>query len=550
MAAGGLLSEGMWKAITAGAHPSATFRCWNGRTYEEAPWPAVVRDAEHMTVGLRRAGVRPGTNVACLLTNSAHTVRGLLGVWLAGGAVASLPIPSRGMTADEYTAQLLAICERLDSPVLLVDEEFLPALSDDLTRAQAVRAWQSFMETGKVEHSPPGDDDVAFIQYSSGSTSMPKGCMLTPRAIEAQIDLLNGLFQPVSPAHEVGYSWMPLSHDMGMFGGLLSTWLYGASFVMSTPQRFMFAPSTWLTEIAHFGATITGGPDTALRLAARSLRPQRLDGDFGRLRVCTIGAERVHADTLEFAIDKLAPYGFPAEALQPAYGMAEAVVAVTGTPTFEAPRHLVLDAIALADGEVEEVPVDHPSATRLVSAGPPGPGAELPGAPTDRVDEIKVRSRSLAIGYHGDPELTAERFRDGVLHTGDLGFVRDGYLYPVGRTDDLVTVAGRNVYTREIEAAVDELGDIREGGSAIVETGGRLALLMELKRPLEDYRGLAEQAGSIALSKAGVALDECVFLPKGSLPKTPSGKTQRHRCRFLLEAGRLEPHSVIDFAAA
>ena len=539
----------LWEALTADPGPSATLRCWVRDRFEEARWSDVVRDAEEMTAGLRRAGVTSGSRVAAILVNSPQTVRGLLAVWLAGGSVASLPTPARGMTAEEYAKQLRAICGQLDPVAFMVDAELEPAIAEQVGDAAVVRSWDSVSGSGRVEPSPPGDDELAFIQYSSGSTSTPKGCMLTTGAIAAQVDLLEDLVRPRRGA-EVGLSWMPLSHDMGMFGGLLACWSYGSPFVLSTPERFMFAPSTWLSDAAEFGATITGGPDIALRLAARAIRPHRLSGPLV-LRVCIIGAERVRAETLAYASERLEPFGFRPEVLMPAYGLAEATVAVTGTPRDEAPRHLTVDAIALGDGEVEEVPEDHPSATRIVSAGPPCKDTELPGASADRVEEILVRSPSLAVGYLGQPELTMERFRDDGLHTGDLGFVRDGHLYPVGRLDDLVSVGGRNVYTREIESEVDGLESVREGCTAIVQRdeGGALALLAELKRPVEDPRRLADEAASIALAKAGVAIDECVFLPKGSIPKTPSGKVQRHRCRHLLDAGRLDPLAIVDFSA-
>ena len=538
----------LFDALADGARRSGTLRCWTGDAFAEAPWTDVVRDAERMTAGLRRAGVEPGTRVAAMLTNTPYVVRGLLGTWLAGGAVASLPMPVRGSDPREYAKLLASACERLEAVVLLADEQLLAALPPELAERTPVLSWESLADSGRVEPSPPGDDDVAFIQYSSGSTSAPKGCMLSPRAIEAQIELLIDLLEP-RPEGDTGVSWLPLSHDMGMFGGLLTPWYHGASLVLSTPQRFMFGPSTWLTDAAQFGATVTMGPDAALHLAARALRPQRMPRDL-ELRVCIIGAERVHAETLALVTERLEPYGFRPEVLMPAYGLAEATLAVTATPLREAPRHLVLDSIALADGTVQEVPDDHPSATRMVSAGPPGLGAEVHGMSADTVGEIRVRARSLASGYFREPELTAERFRDGELLTGDLGFVRDGHLYPVGRLDDLVMVAGRSVYTREIEAEVASLDAVRHGCAAIVESddGGRLVLLAELTRPLDDYRDLADEAAGIAMSKAGVALDTCMWLRKGSLPKTPSGKIQRHRCRYMLGSGAFEPFATVDLA--
>jgi fatty-acyl-CoA synthase len=175
-------------------------------------------------------------------------------------------------------------------------------------------------------------------------------------------------------------------------------------------------------------------------------------------------------------------------------------------------------------------------------------GVELSLSDRDRLGEIGVRSPSLADGYYADEVRTNDHFVDGLLHTSDLGFVRDGVLYPVGRTDDVISVAGRKVYAREIETAVDGLDGVRRGCSTLVGhhdgTHFRLTLFMEIKHSA-DYRGVAEQAASLAMAKAAVALDECVFLDRNSLPKTPSGKIQRHRCRQLLDAGRFEPLATV-----
>jgi fatty-acyl-CoA synthase len=540
----------LWDSLLGSANTDASLHCWVRDHYEEARWSTVVHDAEQMTAGLRRIGVREGTAVAAVLTNTPLAVRGILGVWLAGGTLASLPIPARGMSDAEYAAQLRTICRQLEPAAFLVDEEMLPAIPEDLTEITSVQSWESVAGRGSVEACPPASDQVAFIQYSSGSTRAPKGCMLSTRAIEAQIDLLEDLIKP-SRGDEVTFSWLPLSHDMGMFGSLLSSWSYGSPFVLSTPKRFMFAPSTWLTDAANFGATITGGPDTALRLAARALRPHRLSSAL-QLRVCVVGAERVHAETLDFVAERLRPYGFAPEVLMPAYGMAEAVVAVTGTPREEPPRSIVVDAIALADGRVLEVDAAAPAATHIVSAGPPGLGAELRGLDSDKIAEIRVRAPTLADGYFAEPELTRRRFQNGEVLTGDLGFMRDGHLYPVGRLDDVISIAGRSVYTREIEAAVDVLDGVRPSCVAVLEApeAHRLVLVLELNRSEVDHRALAEECAAIALAKAGVGLDECVFLRKGRLPKTPSGKIQRHRARQMLGVGRLEPVAVVDFGAS
>jgi fatty-acyl-CoA synthase len=537
----------LWDDLTAGT--TRSLHTWVGQSYDSTPWADVVRDAERMTAGLRRAGVGPGTRVATILTNTGASVRGILATWLAGGCLASFPLPARGLSPEEYATQLRTLCSHLEPAAMFLDEAIVGLLPEDLRAAVNARSWESVAGSGAVEPSPPGADDVAFVQFSSGSTSLPKGSMLTPRAISAQLGIIGGMLG-LERSVDVCASWLPLSHDMGIFGCLLAPWVHDMDLWLSTPERFTVAPGSWLGDAAEVGATRTCGTNTALALAARRLRNRGLSAPL-RLRTVILGAERIEWPTLTTALAALEGSGLTAEALMPAYGLAEATLAVTATPQPEAPRFLTVDGVALADAELREVAEDDPVATRIVSSGVPCAGVEVSTEDT-RVSEITVRSASLATGYLGDPARTADRFVDGGFRTGDLGFVRDGYLYPVGRLDDILSIGGRKVYAREIEAAVDDLDGIRRGCSALVSTHDgrqqRLTLLVEARSAGIDLVALADRAAELAMSKAGVVIDRFLVLPKGTVPKTPSGKIQRYRCRELLAADRLESVRTIELS--
>jgi len=520
---------------------------WPDSEPRRVDWSDVVRDAERMTAGLRAAGVRPGTRVASVLTNTPETVRGVLATWLAGGALASLPVPPRGMDAMEYAEQLAVMCRRLRPEVFIVAAQTLAALPEAVVAKFGIRTWESMVDTGRVEASPPGDDEVAFIQYSSGSTSTPKGCMLTPRAIAAQLDLLGHMVDG-RPGYDRVMSWLPLSHDMGMFGGLLTPWFNGWDLYLSSPERFAMAPRTWFGDLARYGGTITTGPTSGLHLAARAWGTRNLSaGDLTRMRVCIVGAERVDWDTLQVAHGVFSRFGMREEVFMPAYGLAESVLAVTATPVDEKPRYVPVDGVALADGEIRPVADDDPMATRVVSAGVPVRGAELPGL-DGTLGEVRIRSASLSTGYWADPERTAASFVDGAFHTNDLGFVSDGHFYPVGRSDDMLSIAGRKVYAREVEQAVDRLEGVRTGCSTLIGGEDGLTLCLEVKPTVTDYKELAALAADVAMAKAAVVLDRCVFLDRNTVPKTPSGKIQRHRCRHLLASGRFAPLAVVDLS--
>jgi fatty-acyl-CoA synthase len=548
-------SEGaLWDRLIGdvGRYGSA-LHCWAGDRYRSESWATLVADAAAMTAGLSRAGVGPGNRVAAVLTNSPQSIKGLLAVWLAGGVVASLPVPARGMAAGEYGKQLIAICEQLEPSAFLVDGDLLDLVPEELRELLGCKTWESYADSGRVSEAPVGDDDIAFIQYSSGSTRSPKGCSLTPRAITAQLEIISEMLD-VRQGTDTVVSWIPLSHDMGLFGCMLNSLWNDLDFYLSTPERFIFSPGTWFSDIAEVGGTLTAGTNTSLYLGARAAGRSKMAGDgLSQLRNCVIAAEPVEWETLEFAAERLGLFGFRPSSLMPAYGLAEATLAVTATPAQERPRRLTVNSLALGDGDLIEVSADDPLVTSIVSAGAPCTGVSLPEVPTNRLGEIVVRSPSLAQGYWSDPVRTKHHFQQGKLRTGDLGFVRDGHLFPVGRMDDVLSVAGRKVYAREIESSVDRIDGVRRGCSTLVAhhdgSQPRLTLFIEPKNVDLDYVDMADAAATVAMSKAAVALDQCVFLNRGQLPKTPTGKIQRHRCRRLLEQNRFAPIATVSLGA-
>ncbi|MGI8335636.1 AMP-binding protein [Actinomadura scrupuli] len=528
--------DSLWESLLTARR--GQFHCWTGARFTSVGWDEVVADARRMATGLRAIGVRPGVRVATILTNTPLAVRGTLATWLAGGAVASLPVPARGMSAEEYVEQIVGICRRVGSPVLLTDGALLGAFPDRVHAETGLTAWESVRSGPALEAEPPGDDELAFIQYSSGSTGSPKGCMLTPRAIAAQLALILDMSDS-DPDREKVVSWLPLSHDMGMFGCLMYPWAYDMPLVLSTPERFMLGGRSWFGDLADFGGTMTAGTNTAVYLAARAQRGRRLNRRLA-LRTGIIGAERVERSTLLAAVEAFRDSGLSLDVFMPAYGMAEATLAVAATAPEAEPRFLAVDGVELADGRIVPVEPGGPAATWLTGCGPPCRGVDVVETEPGTVSELVVRSPSLAMGYHGDPERTRSRFTADGFRTGDLGFHRDGELYVVGRRDDVISVGGRNVNTREIELAVDALEPVHRGCTAIIDVGGgpkgRLVLVAELRKRDADHGVIADAAARIAMAKAGIALDECVFLSRGSLPKTPSGKIQRYRARQLLLA--------------
>jgi len=524
------------------APKTSTLRTFENGDSVVQPWNDVIARGYRMATGLRRRGLgqRP---VACVLTNSSDVISGMLGIWLNGGAIASLPVPARAMDIREYADQQVAICNRLGTGTLMLERQLIGALAEAIGGRVQLLPWDELEVDRACEPEPPADDEPAFIQFSSGSTGFPKGCILTSAAIESQLQTISDTLELQGP-EDVAVSWLPLSHDMGTFGAMLSSWAFDMGLVLSSPIRFIRDPRTWFEDCAEFGGRVTAGPPAALRTAVRAQATRPLPGAL-QLRTCVLGAEQIPWSVLVDATDAYAPFGLRPEVWMPAYGMAEATLMVAAVDAGELPTALHLDSAALAEGEVNEVPEGAVGATPIVSLGCGRGETSVRAADPSGISEITIASPSLASGYFDDAELTAEVFRDGEFATGDRGFVRDDHLYLVGREDDMLSVAGRNVFVGEIEAAVDILDGVRSGCSTLIDVGQNsrtcLVMLLELRHEEVDYRQLATAASRTAKAKAGLLIDECVFLAKGSLPKTPSGKIQRFRCRHLLASDEFEP---------
>jgi fatty-acyl-CoA synthase len=361
--------------------------------------------------------------------------------------------------------------------------------------------------------------------------------VLTAGAIAAQLSMLAQALR-IDPERDVSVDWVPLSHDMGLFGCLLMTAYWtGTRLVLGTPQRFLTSPQSWFGDLADFQGTISAGPNFALELAARVATLTR-PGPIPLTRL-VLGGERVDAGTIERACDALGPARLPRDAVAPAYGMAEAVLAVSATEPGAGPTVLSLDREALAGGQLIATQPGTPNqpATAVVSAGIPLEGISVDIADGRPVGELRVRTPSQADGYLDLPAVSAERFTDDGFLTGDIGFVRDGHVYVTGRADDLLSVAGRNVYACDIESAITTATAARAGCCAVVDIDGvsepRLVAVLEPAKGHPSFEVMAGAMVEAARAAVGVRLSECVFLPHGQFPKTPTGKVQRFRCREL-----------------
>ena len=408
------------------------------------------------------------------------------------------------------------------------------------------------------------DDDIAFLQYTSGSTALPKGVQVSHGNLVANELLIRHGFGIDLNPDDVIVSWLPLYHDMGLIGGLLQPVFSGVPCVLMSPAYFLARPLRWLEAISEYGGTISGGPDFAYRLCSERVSDSALARlDLSGWRVAYSGSEPIRLDTLERFAEKFAPCGFTPDNFMASYGLAEATLFVAGTPRRRGIPSLRVDDAALAQNRAESG-----QGSAVMSCGVSQPGhAVLIVEPNtlqtladNRVGEVWATGPSIAHGYWRNPEATARTFvqHDGRtwLRTGDLGFLRDGELFITGRLKDLLIVRGHNLYPQDIEQTIErEVEVVRKGRVAAfaVDEGGEegIGIAAEISRsvqkilPPEALIKAIRQAVAEACQQAPSVV---VLLNPGALPKTSSGKLQRSACRSRLADGSLDSYALFPSA--
>lgn len=505
--------------------------------------PQLLLRARRLLTGLRARGGAPGDHVLLLVPRA----RDLLGVFWGGLLGGLVPVPAAPPVGPEDAPRVRAIHARLHDPLVVCD----PA-----SRALVPAEWRvvgpdELLADEPAEPSPGGLDDPAFVQFSSGSTGAPRGVVLTHRNVLS--DLLAVVERQRVTQDDVVVSWMPLHHDMGLAFHVCPL-LVGAAHVLLPTSLFARRPLRWLEVLSRRRATFTGATNFALGLLLRRASAGRLVGlDLSRVRCVLVGAEPISADLLERCALALAPAGLRREALCPAYGLAEATVAVSFGAPGDGPRAHTLVRASLDDpAGVRDAP-PRADGVRVVDLGPPLPGCavrivDATGALVDEgvAGEVLVRGAGVTRSYLDDPEATREVLRpDGWLRTGDLGLLRGGRLLVTGRAKDVIFVHGRNVLAPDLERvveAIDELGPGRAAafGSTEPHSGQeRLVLALHL-RPGQDRDALAAQAAARVSEAARYPVHTVLVLPASAFPRGTSGKLQRHALRRAFEAGDLD----------
>jgi 1-acyl-sn-glycerol-3-phosphate acyltransferase len=523
-------------------------------TYREL-WERSVAVA----AGLRARGVERGATVALMRRTEEGFFSSFFGTLLAGGIPVPLYPPVRADRIEEFARRQAAILRNAGAHLLVTfaaAERAARLLRGSAPELRAVVP----VDRIAVEGAPapplprPSADDPALIQYTSGSTGDPKGVLLTHANVLANLRAISRAIAVT--ADDVGVSWLPLYHDMGLIACWLGSIYFGIPIVLLPPLSFLARPVRWLRAIHDHRATLSAAPNFAFDLCARKVTDEELDGlDLRSWRVAFNGSEAVSPETIERFVRRFEPYGFRREAMCPVYGLAEASVDLTVSPIGRGAR---VEALARAPFErsrqIRPAAPDEAAPLRFVACGRPLPGHdvrivdEAGRVVAERVEGgIQFRGPSVTPGYFRNPEATRAVVHDGWMDSGDLGYWNAGELVVTGRRKDLVIQAGRNVYPQEVEEIAAEVPRIRRGcvaafGVPDPRIGTERLVVVAETRETDPARRETLRAAVVdrVAGVLGNPPDRVVITGPGTVLKTPSGKIRRHATREALLRGELE----------
>ncbi|MDQ0702716.1 amino acid adenylation domain-containing protein/non-ribosomal peptide synthase protein (TIGR01720 family) [Pseudomonas sp. W3I7] len=503
-----------------------------------------------------QANAALGDRAVLLFPSGPDYVAAFFGCLYAG--VIAVPAYPPESTKRHHQERLLSIISDAEPRLLLT----IASLADGLAQienAPPVLSVDTLQTTGNWVEPELHAHDIAFLQYTSGSTALPKGVQVSHGNLVANEVLIRRGFGIDLNPNDVIVSWLPLYHDMGLIGGLLQPIFSGVPCVLMSPAYFLGRPLRWLEAISEYGGTISGGPDFAYRLCSERVSETALERlDLSKWRVAYSGSEPIRLDTLERFAEKFAVCGFTPNNFFASYGLAEATLFVAGGCRGQGIPALRVDSQALAANRAEPG-----QGSAIMSCGTSQPEHAvlivdphtLTELPDNRVGELWAAGPSIAHGYWRNPEASAKTFVQHAgrtwLRTGDLGFIRDGEVYITGRLKDLLIVRGHNLYPQDIEQTVErEVEVVRKGRVAAFAVNHQglegIGIAAEISRsvqkilPPEALIKAIRQAVAEAYQEAPSVV---VLLNPGALPKTSSGKVQRSACALRHADGSLDSYA-------
>jgi fatty-acyl-CoA synthase len=504
-------------------------------------------------------GVGPGQVVILALRHSLDLIAGLWGVLYRGGIPSLFPYLPPQPNAAALRAQLQSLVAQSGAAALMTFSELRPGLAEVLAPlgCRVLDDAGFFKNTSQTPPRRPlsylSNEQIAYLQYTSGTTGLQKGVRLSHRAILNCVSAFARAME-LSP-DDVVVNWLPLYHDYGLFAGMIMGLLTGIPVVLMSPFKWVRKPESLLAAIHRHRGTLSWMPNSAYSHTTANARPERLAGlDLSSLRCLGCAAEPIMFRTQELFLERFAPYGFKEAALMTGYGMAENSLAITVSPNARrAPVDWVDGEALVSEGQARPGRPGAPRHRPMVSSGSPVEGVELrivdkAGHPLAErgVGEIVIRSESMFSGYHRRPDLTEAAVRQGWFRTGDMGYVAEGQLYVCGRKKDLIIQAGHNIHPEDVEAVAASTRGLE--ANRVVAFGvpdealgtEKIVLVCETVRSLDEGQKLELERTlrRQVFRELGVTLGEVRFPERRWIVKTHNGKISRSRCleKYLAES--------------
>lgn len=518
---------------------------------------------DHWAGRLRQRGLRVGETVLLFLPQTAEAIAAYFGAMRCGAVPSFMPLPSPKQNAAYYWESHGSLL-RLIQPAAVVTLEAplaaMKAAGFDVIVPMLLAADGRWPQAAHWNGpSPGGDDDIALLQHSSGTTGLKKGVQLSHGAITRQVASYARALQ--SDAEDVVVSWLPMYHDMGLIACTVAPLLLGQTLVLLDPFKWVSEPISLLQAIHRHRGTLTWLPNFAFELLEKTVRFEPGSLDLSSMRAFINCSEPCKAATFERFLAKFGPAGVRAEALQVCYAMAETVFAVSQTRIGQGVLRLSVDAQRLSEEKLATAPRDPGAALELLSAGTPIDGMRVTivdaggqALPPGHVGEIELSSDFLFDGYLNRPQITEQKLRGSRYQTNDIGFVHDGQVFVLGRADDLLIVHGRNYFAHEVEAVVNDVTGLKAGRNVAVAVFNEMlgsqdvVVIAELApgAPAPVDKGLAlKRAVKRAVAECmGLELRDVRIVEAGWLSKTTSGKISRslNRDKYLQNQAAAQPH--------
>lgn len=507
------------------------------------PFSELVPAARRRGQALKDRGLVQGDRVALIIPEPEEFVLTFLGATLVGLVPVPMYPPLALGKLDGFMDTAARILNSSGARLLVTTKQvstILWGLTNKADALEDILVCEKLKKDGpEAELADIHEDDPCFLQFTSGSTSDPKGVVVTHKSLmaNARAIMVDGLD---STDEDVGVSWLPLYHDMGLIGFVLAPLTTTVSVVFIPTLRFVKRPRVWMETMAKYKGSITFAPNFAFALATK-YAPRQIEAgiDLSSVRVIGCGAEPINPDTLARFNEAFAPAGLDPRAIMPCYGMAEATLAMSFDRLDQEFSAIVVDRETFEVHHRAEPPKDDDT-LRVVACGRTFPGHELGiiddqghPLPEGHVGEIVFSGPSLSAGYFENEAATKDTIVDGWLRTGDLGFMVDGQIYVSGRKKDLIILNGKNYHPQAIEWEVEQVQGVRKGNVVAFSRRGadteELVVVAETRE--EDHEALTAEIASQVKKSTGLVISEVVVLSAGGLPKTSSGKLQRAKTK-------------------